>query len=216
MTYENKDDYLKKCYSLQCPSPVLFLFLKEIATCHATDYALAAVLENILNFAVPNDIQEIWLREKRINIEQYIKENLQYAIAALHFTFKDKYSEEPVILKELGNAFYTLTKDAEENAFKPPQPKETFDIVKHDYALDAFRRLLIHFLETINALDHIARDIRRNASLIIVCFARTLFEMRGFQAPLRLTAEAAIRDSLGETNLWQEYLEKWQLLRYLS
>lgn len=198
METQNKDVFLKKCYSIECSAPLLSKLTKAIIIHNYSHYGLADQLNVILANAIPTDTKDFSiLKEKGITTGSFINESLKYVVAVLHFAFSDESSERPIIVTELGNAFYALVKDGE------------------DDTLDAFAQILIDHLEKINSLYHIEKNIRRNASLIIVCFARTLFEMQQFQGPSRLVIEHAIRYSRGETNLWREYLEEWKLLRYL-
>lgn len=113
-------------------------------------------------------------------------------------------------------AFQQLYNCALEYSFDPPTPNKPFDAKAHDEALIKFRKCFTAGLERLHDLHNaVLVDGTNPFTLAFLVYARAQFEARGFQAPPRLSAEEAVRDAMGETDLWAEYLQAWGLAKYL-
>jgi hypothetical protein len=179
--------------------------LKDLA-----DGVLTSDLERTLNavfaFAVPAEEEMRILESRQMDITRVIHRRLLCLVPLLVSSLAPRKDQR---LIALGEACWALYDEGRVNAFEPPTPDQEFDVGNHDRALESFRRLLLHHLTVSYVLE--APLVFRG---LVICFARTLFEMRCFQAPPRFSREEAERDTRGETELWGEYLEKWGI--YLS
>jgi hypothetical protein len=172
-------------------------------------FGLEKLLCALVGHCVPTDAQAEVLFQRRINYERYVYDNTRRCVALL-----DKALGQEELIAVLGDAVWALSRDAQAHHFAVPQPGEEFDVVQHDMALESFRALLVQYVQALqqSKSSTLAQDKRAPLWHLLMCFARSMFEMRQFQAPPRRTAEEALRDAQGETELWPEYLRLWGLL----
>jgi hypothetical protein len=178
-------------------------------------HSVYGLLNIILGLCVPEEQIEEKLHKSKINIDEYIYDNLSCMIGKIVKVLENR--NIPIIL-QLKDAFWDIYIDLNENKFNPPDPNKEFDFKKHDIALESFKNIIIkHSIILYNNREIKCVNENEKVGLtLFICFARSIFELRQFQGPYRLKKEDAIKDSLGRDHLWQEYIDKWDILKYLK
>jgi hypothetical protein len=180
----SKDKYCKNIISL---NPLLNCLNSIKIQLEYKTFGIEPLLNGILIVCTPTEEEEIMLNKSSIDIILYVYNNILYSIDMLLTINDDK------LINALNDACYDIYKDS-------------FTMINnttHDKELKIFE---------IKLMKHLKMFLKSHpAQIIFLCFARCVFTKRQFQAPVRKTAEEAVKDALGFTNLWQEYLEIWNI-----
>jgi len=216
-----KEDYFSNKSSI---SKKLVDTNSEVIINEYNKFGLIPLLNGIVGKSVPSEKEEVILLTNNINIDYYIMTNLSSFIISLVIILNGK----DLMVTKLGDAFWEIYNDSAINYFEPPSPENTnnqtisttsttsttqFDFNKHDKSLESFKSILIKHLNIITEND---QNITKTKSetLVLICYARSIFECRSFQAPPRLTMEQAIRDSQSREHFWEEYMKIWNITKY--
>lgn len=191
----SKDEFLKH---FTPTNKVLIYYSVDQIKMEYEIFKLEELLNGILKHSIPSEELEKYLINNKINITLYIYNNLMFSMYLLSSAINDNK-----IINALKDSFYDLYKESFTNFYD--YKKDEINWKEHDKCLKTFE---------INLKKHliILRDLKiPQSQTLFLCYARIIFEKTQFQAPFRLKAEEALKDSLGLTNLWQEYIKKWDI-----
>lgn len=191
----SKDEFLKH---FTPTNKVLIYYSVDQIKMEYEIFKLEDLLNGLLKHSIPSEDLEKYLINNKINITLYIYNNLMFSMYLLSSAIIDNK-----IINSLKDSFYDLYKESFTNFYD--YKKDEINWKEHDKCLKKFE---------INLKKHliILRDLKiPQAQTLFLCYARIIFEKTQFQAPFRLTAEEALKDSFGLTNLWQEYIKKWDI-----
>lgn len=191
----SKDEFLKH---FTPTNKVLIYYSVDQIKMEYEIFKLEELLNGFLKHSIPSEDLEKYLINNKINITLYIYNNLMFSMYLLSSAIIDNK-----IINSLKDSFYDLYKESFTNFYD--YKKDEINWKEHDKCLKKFE---------INLKKHliILRDLKiPQAQTLFLCYARIIFEKTQFQAPFRLTAEEALKDSFGLTNLWQEYIKKWDI-----
>ena len=161
-------------------------------------FKLKNLFNGIISICIPTEEEEPQLITNKINITLYVYNNLMFSMNLL-----DTAISNDKVVNSLKDAMYDIYKESFNTFYDIKNDK--IDWNKHDKYLKTFRTSLKNHLIILRDLGSF------EAQSFILCYARTVFEKRQFQAPYRFSIEEATRDAMGLTNLWIEYLQKWKL-----
>ncbi len=193
-----KTAFLTQVSQKPCPNKILTRITpQEIHDLYFL-HDLRYIINIILAYGVPEDACDL-----------DVKLNIQCAIAKLQLAFPDDETR-PSLVEKLSDAVHALYMAIDNCA---PFQQETFDEGTHSRALISFRSALtaqLQYLETC-VLDW---SLQQALYAVVICYARSLFEIQQFQAPLRRTPDEALKDTLSRNHYWCEYLALWDLKNY--
>jgi hypothetical protein len=195
----SKEEFCKKIIP---QNPNLLFFTSGQIKLEYETFKLDKLLNGIFYHCVPTEEIEIQLNKKKINITMYIYNNLMFSINLLSTTLHNND-----IITALKDSFYELYKES----FKEFYDKNRNMIIwnDHDKYLKTFEISLKKHLNILYSYGSM------QAQSLFLFYARTIFEKRQFQAPMRLSFEEAEKDAKGLSNLWKEYLDKWDIQKLL-
>jgi hypothetical protein len=184
-----------------------------------TTFGLSKLVNGLVARSVPaNERQDLEFQHYSPDgsVDTCINLNILGCVASLVCAVPSLENDPNLVA--LGEAVQELYECEARYHFSPPRPNVDFNFQAHDLALAKFQECFTKHLIKLAGLEHvelIQGDLNPLVMALTV-YARSLFSRSCFQAPPRFTAEEAMRDSLGETDLWLEYLEAWDLLQYMS
>jgi len=175
-------------------------------------FGLVQLLNGLLGLSVPNEIKQMTMSEQELH--QTIRDNLKYCCAVL----RKALPTEP-LARSLATAVYTFTMDTEKHQFAlPSSPEQPFDTAAHDRALENFKLSLLAQLRRLqdNKSTAIPPTQRSIVYSYFLAYARSLFELRQFQAPPRSNPADALMDAFSRDHYWEEYLQLWGVMKYIE
>jgi hypothetical protein len=156
---------------------------------------LQKLMNSLIGICIPTDAEEKHI----IRYNDYIFVSICCCIGKLLNAIYNS------ILLKLSDACWDLLLDARKIDFYDRETN-TIKWTEHDKDLKSFEIVLRKHVNILNEC--------KSCQIMLVIFARTIFEHKQFQAPYRTTPQEAIRDAMGlsRDNLWNEYIEKWGLM----
>jgi hypothetical protein len=176
---------------------------------------LSKLLNAVISLSVPatESDEAIFVKKSRDGrIDTCIRDNLMGSVCLLASAVLNDAK-----LVVLGETFRDLYECGQAHRFEPPHPDKPFDYEAHDRSLEKFKECLTTQLIKVSQLQQVELiEGRTNPlTLALVVYGRSQFESCCYQGPPRLTLEEATRDANGESDLWAEYLETWDLMKYI-
>jgi len=188
----------------RCFHPVLDFMTPEHAKKQYDEFGAENLMLEINRLSVPSTYAEVEEARAATHglVDFYVFRNLWVAVSKIPVA--QIASKDDEMMFSLRVAFWTLYVDSTEHPFDRPDPGKTFDRAAHDAALNSFRDTFV-----IKVAGLLSRFGKTSVLVAFVCYARSMFECREFQAPPRNSLQAATDDVLGRGHLWKEYMTLW-------
>lgn len=158
-------------------------------------FGLKHLMNGLIGICIPTELEEKHIQ--RYN--DYIFISICCCIGKLLNSINNN------ILLKLRNYCWELLIDSRKIDFYD-RKHNTIKWNEHDNDLKSFETLLRDYVKYLEGCS--------SCQIMLVIFARTIFEHKQFQAPFRKSPQEAIRDAMGlsRDNIWNEYIKKWGLM----
>jgi hypothetical protein len=164
-----------------------------------------------IDFLLLNIMEEIMNRNKNkkdsLEMKKYLYLDLRCEMSVLYRGFtKTKQQIDQNVLNQIKNMSWLMYQlDRECGTNEPLDPKDSMkEYEKKIKLLDEDRDKFISIIDS--NYKSILKD-RIGCKTFIMFFAKLLFEFNGYQAPPRFDQKKAVEDSMGITDVFQEYFD---------